>query len=87
MYLQLCSHKHSNYAYFSEFTAASVLLDGKEHFAWMQFPPVILNMTPLTIVAKEQHVFPYLRDTPVTVLWEPLESTVNKVRQKLILHS
>ena len=65
----------------SQPTAATVTLGGKENSAQRQFPPVTLNMTLHTTVAEEQLVFRCFMDTPVTALWEPLESTVNKVRQ------
>lgn len=60
--------KCSNHVTFSQPTAATVPLGGKEHSAQRQFPSVILNMTLHTTVAEEQPAFHYLMDTPVSVL-------------------
>ncbi|EPQ19738.1 Protein eyes shut like protein, partial [Myotis brandtii] len=60
------------------FQAVTAPLGGKEPSARRQFPPVTLNMTLPTTVAKGQLVSRCLMGTSVPVLWEPLESTVNK---------
>lgn len=61
-------------------TAVTVLGAGKEPSAQRQFPPVTLSMTLHPTAAKGQLVSRCLMDMPATVLWELLESTVNKVR-------
>ncbi|KAB0395257.1 hypothetical protein E2I00_008736, partial [Balaenoptera physalus] len=60
------------------FQAVTVLVGGKELSARRQFPSATLSMTLHTTAAKEQPVSRCLMDTPVTVHWEPLGSTVNK---------
>ncbi|EPY74860.1 hypothetical protein CB1_001873003 [Camelus ferus] len=67
------------------FQAVTALAAGREHSARRPFPPVTLSMPLHTTAAKELPVCRCLVDTPVTVLWGPLESTVNKeqrLRQK-----
>lgn len=66
----------------SQPAAVTVPPGGKENSAQRPFPPATLHMSLHSTVAKGQLVLLCLMDTPVTVPWEPLESTVNKVRQK-----